>query len=701
MANDKTKQARECLLNLLKGQEPMPLEVIYTHCGSDYDALAGALSSLIEKEEVRIGRLKTRTGWLIGEKDLISPNGGATWHTGRGQMRNTLPRVLSQLKKLTPTEEVTPANGDSDGQLKTISDLLSDEQPRTKAEIIAAIGLEDIPPTVWRRLPQLPDGRFTLPDSSGAWKILLNYTRERPRRLTDLLRLFRRHKEISARLTTGNDQEPFVRLPRGLITTRDSTEGRNELEKRQEIKECQDILDTLNHPFFSLELLGLNPGSFQNIADNYTLTVEFAGKKYFCLRREFPGEIMVDQLGEISGRYFAPPHAASAPAFLKEHSLGEREATHVLGLDEETLSHLIKSGVIDHFIFDAHLRLWRSDIEELKSDTSRLRALAKEHEKLSIPEAAALLGITTGQVRRLLEEGQLSSIRNYETRQGSGSLIRRIDLEKLRENLPAVMSHWNQASVRKENTGVLSGEIRLQAKKRPPRRAEISQEETEKLVLDDFQIKASEALRKGQSVLVSAPTGNGKTLVAEMLAKDLMASGRGMVYTSPLKALSNQKYRDFKEQFGEEAVGLVTGDISINPGAPMLIMTTEIFRNWCLSEPEQLEKTFYVVFDEIHYLDDAERGTTWEESILFAPPHIKILGLSATVPNVEEMAQWISSVREEDVIVIRDNERHVPLAIQWILPNGRIVGESEARSEVDDLSEYLKAIRSKRRWIEE
>lgn len=148
-------------------------------------------------------------------------------------------------------------------------------------------------------------------------------------------------------------------------------------------------------------------------------------------------------------------------------------------------------------------------------------------------------------------------------------------------------------------------------------------------------------------------------------------------------------------------MGLVTGDVSINPGAPMLIMTTEIFRNWCISEPAQLEKISYVVFDEIHYLDDAERGTTWEESILFAPAHIKILGLSATVPNADEMADWISSVRGGNVVVIVEKKRRVPLAVQWILPDGRIVQEKEARSEVGDLAEQLKALCIRKCWMEE
>jgi len=238
-------------------------------------------------------------------------------------------------------------------------------------------------------------------------------------------------------------------------------------------------------------------------------------------------------------------------------------------------------------------------------------------------------------------------------------------------------------------------------KKRNVRHKEPPQAEPERLVLDRFQTEAVDALRAGCSVLLSAPTGNGKTLVAEILAGDLMEAGSGMVYTSPLKALSNQKYRDFKEIFGVDAVGLVTGDISINPSARLLIMTTEIFRNWCLSEPEQLAKISFVVFDEIHYLDDAERGTTWEESILFAPSHIKILGLSATVPNIAEIAEWISSVRGEKVIVIEEKKRCVPLEIHWVTPDGRIVEESEARREIDDLAEYHKALRNRKQWYKE
>lgn len=703
MANNKTKRAREHLLTLLKGQEPLPLEVLYHRSGCDFDTLAGAISSLIEKEEIRIGRKKTKSGWLIGENNGHFPDGSVIWHFERGQMRHTLPKILKELKKFAPADQDLPVDLPEEGQLNTVLELLSDQRPRSKTEIIAETGVEEFHPSLWRHLPQLPDGRYTLTDSAGAWEYLLSYLREKPRRLQDLLRLFRRHKKIIDTLSSESKSESLVRLPRGLITTIDSTEGQNELAWRNQAKLTREKLDNLAFPFFvpADPELDLDPKAFQSLADSYTLAVEFEGQKYRCLRRDFPGEVLVDQLGEISGRYFAPPHTAAAPSFLKEHSLGERETAGALGLDEESLSYLINSGVLGHFYLDGNLRLWRSDVEELKRNSSLLRELKKEHEKLSVPEAAALLGITTSQVRWLLEEGKLNPALAFKTRQGEGYLIRRGEVEKIRDTLPEVLSQVTGQEGRRRKPPSPAEDERHRAKKKPPRKERVPIAGEESFVLDQFQAEANKALQMGRSVLVSAPTGNGKTLVAEMLARDLMASGRGMVYTSPLKALSNQKYRDFKEVFGEEAVGLVTGDISINPAAPLLIMTTEIFRNWCLGEPDQLEKTAYVVFDEIHYLDDAERGTTWEESILFAPPHIKILGLSATVPNVEEMADWIGSVRGEEIITIQESRRHVPLEIRWILPNGRIVPEDEARDEVEDLAEYLKALRNRRRWIEE
>lgn len=205
--------------------------------------------------------------------------------------------------------------------------------------------------------------------------------------------------------------------------------------------------------------------------------------------------------------------------------------------------------------------------------------------------------------------------------------------------------------------------------------------------LDPFQEKAISYLLAGYSVLVAAPTGTGKTLIAEKLLEKVLAEGKGAVYTSPLKALSNQKYRDFCRLFGAEKVGLITGDFSVNEGAPLLVMTTEIFRNWCFASPEMLAGTSHVIFDEMHYLDDLERGTAWEESIIFAPAHVKILGLSATVPNIREIAVWMEEIREEPVKVVEEKKRAVPLEICWISPNARILDEKEARAEVEERKE--------------
>ncbi|MGH7161931.1 MAG: DEAD/DEAH box helicase, partial [Planctomycetota bacterium] len=132
------------------------------------------------------------------------------------------------------------------------------------------------------------------------------------------------------------------------------------------------------------------------------------------------------------------------------------------------------------------------------------------------------------------------------------------------------------------------------------------------------------------------------------------------VYTAPIKALSNQKFRDFREEHGDD-VGIMTGDVTIHPEAPLLIMTTEVFRNTIFESPERLEHVTFVVFDEVHYLDDPERGTVWEESLLYAPLHIRVLALSATIPNVEQLASWIRKTRRCEMDVVVESERPVPL----------------------------------------
>lgn len=179
--------------------------------------------------------------------------------------------------------------------------------------------------------------------------------------------------------------------------------------------------------------------------------------------------------------------------------------------------------------------------------------------------------------------------------------------------------------------------------------------------LDDFQQQAVMELMKGNSVLVSAPTGVGKTLIADYLIDQAIAKGDRIIYTAPIKALSNQKFKEFKALYGAERVGIVTGDVVINSEAEICLMTTEIFRNILHQDLKRLEGISHIIFDEIHYLSDEERGTVWEESIIFMPKEMRLLGLSATIPNVYELAAWISEIKEHHVSVILKKDRAVPL----------------------------------------
>ena len=184
------------------------------------------------------------------------------------------------------------------------------------------------------------------------------------------------------------------------------------------------------------------------------------------------------------------------------------------------------------------------------------------------------------------------------------------------------------------------------------------------LQLDKFQEDAIHAIEEHKSVVVSAPTGSGKTLIADYIIDRDVKKGVRVIYTAPIKALSNQKYKEFSKAYGEENVGLLTGDVARNSNAPVLIMTTEIYRNMVIAQDPLVDHVSYVVFDEIHYINDVERGYVWEESIIFSKPHIRMLCLSATIPNAEEFARWISAIKGHQVVVIRHDERSVPLHVQ-------------------------------------
>ncbi len=180
------------------------------------------------------------------------------------------------------------------------------------------------------------------------------------------------------------------------------------------------------------------------------------------------------------------------------------------------------------------------------------------------------------------------------------------------------------------------------------------------LQLDRFQEEAIAAINQGASVIVTAPTGAGKTVIAEYAVEKCLEENRRVIYTAPIKALSNQKYRDFFTEYGDK-IGIVTGDVVLNPHAQVLLMTTEIFRNTIFDDIERLQDVSYVIFDEIHYINDIERGTVWEESLIFAPQHIKFVCLSATIPNINPFADWMQSVRDVEIKVVEELKRPVPL----------------------------------------
>ncbi|HET8588522.1 MAG TPA: DEAD/DEAH box helicase, partial [Nakamurella sp.] len=178
--------------------------------------------------------------------------------------------------------------------------------------------------------------------------------------------------------------------------------------------------------------------------------------------------------------------------------------------------------------------------------------------------------------------------------------------------------------------------------------------------LDDFQVQACKALEDGDGVLVCAPTGAGKTVVGEFAVARALATGGKCFYTTPIKALSNQKYADLSAEHGRDTVGLLTGDTSINPGARVVVMTTEVLRNMLYAGSPELTGLTAVVLDEIHYLADRFRGAVWEEVILHLPAAVQVIGLSATVSNAEEFGAWLQEVRGHTAVVV-DEVRPVPL----------------------------------------
>src|SRR3954466_12117056 len=212
--------------------------------------------------------------------------------------------------------------------------------------------------------------------------------------------------------------------------------------------------------------------------------------------------------------------------------------------------------------------------------------------------------------------------------------------------------------------------------------------------LDAFQAEACTALEHGHGVLVAAPTGAGKTVVGEFAVHLALATGQKCFYTTPIKALSNQKYADLVDRHGSATVGLLTGDNSINGNAQVVVMTTEVLRNMLYAQSDTLRGLGFVVMDEVHYLSDRFRGAVWEEVIIHLPDGVRLVSLSATVSNAEEFGDWLVTVRGDTTVVV-DEHRPGPLWQHMMVghrPLGPFAGEDSAGElQVDpDLVRYTR-----------
>lgn len=326
--------------------------------------------------------------------------------------------------------------------------------------------------------------------------------------------------------------------------------------------------------------------------------------------------------------------------------------------------------------------MWRNGVRVSAEDGARL---------LKTNEAAEVLGVSVSCVRGLIKAGLLRVRGTYSIYGGRGvkgwlvsekDVLALIDSPEV-ERRRAAYARWKEARRRPKAEPPLP-----KAKVRPL-------VERRRIRPDSFQLEALRHALEGSDVLVVAPTGAGKTWVAEQLARCALERGCGFVYASPLKALSNQKYSGFAARFGADSVGIVTGDISLNPQAPVLVVTTEIYRNKCLASRADLDGVKWVAIDEFHLLD-SDRGRAWEESVIFSPRHVTLVCLSATIPNYRDIAGWMEWVRERPVKVVVAEKRPVPLRWRWII-RGKVYTEKTAGKKVLALRR-AKEEREKARW---
>ncbi len=278
-----------------------------------------------------------------------------------------------------------------------------------------------------------------------------------------------------------------------------------------------------------------------------------------------------------------------------------------------------------------------------------------------------------------------SEMKDFDPTDGDGPNIKRTRIEnepepvvtdtfETEQSREVVASAGLQASQEEEKV-ILSHQVRHQvalppdydyvpiSQHKPP--AEPAR--TWKFQLDPFQQVSIASIERNESVLVSAHTSAGKTVVAEYAIAQCLKNNQRVIYTSPIKALSNQKYREFQADFGD--VGLMTGDVTINPTATCLVMTTEILRSMLYRGSEIMREVGWVVFDEIHYLRDKTRGVVWEETIILLPDKVRYVFLSATIPNAMQFAEWITKTHNQPCHVVYTDFRPTPLQ-HYFFPAG-------------------------------
>jgi len=756
LANARTEELKKLLLEHLAAGSQISLPDLWSKSGSDLDELSGALQSLALRGEVTVtgpqggppeqvllglsnenweddvsntgrekrlaakkiaanmpilkGKLVTQAQEMI--RVLLSDGVPRTWEELSEALSVELPARLpgnmpdvimqpdhaftlrdtpaGQAELARRAEDIQVHNQRVRRQRQQVDQLFEEHETLTDQEISQYLG-EKLLPEAAAHLICLRGDRYTHPDSDAAWEEVARYlSHSEPIGRKEFVHMFKRHKRLVAQIKKGREEPPFVILPDGRVTMDSRPEGAEELRRREILAYVHYTLKQKmgGRSFFTLEDFAPRERKLarQEALQAGCVELKIARRELFCAPIKAETSKIAHELNELTGLDLPTRGGPTVPvAYLIENSYTAREAGRLLGVHPGDVASLGDMGHLQGFQMEDVLHFWRVSVDAMHRSPN-IERLLRRAERIKIGDASRILNITQDQIKQLIREGHLRSAGHLER---GANLLRRGDVEDLLPRLSEFRAIWGETSEQSKDRPV-------RYKKRHPRRT-ISEavQAPGPIILDEYQQKSINALLEGHSVLVAAPTGTGKTLIAERLVDSILEQGREVVYTSPIKALSNQKYRDFARMYGHYRVGLITGDVSVNERAQLLVMTTEIFRNWCFANPEWMDNISHVIFDEVHYLDDVERGTAWEESIIFAPPHIRILGLSATVPNIHEIAQWIEEVRGSKVMVVEEYRRAVPLEISWISPDNEILDADEALDEI----EAMRQVSSRRRYM--